>query len=235
MSQTFVDLQLLPQLVQKTTQLLELAVDELLRIKWTDSEANTDSGYSRLACEKFQEAFHLSDCKNIMIMEIKPPDIQITFSNIENANNHFKRKIELKSCKDSGVIPGSTISKLDFNTWVIFCRRSSNNSKFEFRYGRYYLGINITPEDRFQDRTPRPHLSWNKYQPSTDDPILEKISNDQEWIKKYARAAVNRIRANKKSWQDDLVREIIKIAILENISLENLNQDVKKGSDDFST
>lgn len=49
MSQAFVDLQLLPQLVQKTTQLLELATDELLRIKWTDSEANTDSGYSRLA------------------------------------------------------------------------------------------------------------------------------------------------------------------------------------------
>lgn len=168
-----------------------------------------------------------------MIVEIKPPDIQITFSD-ENVNNHFKRKIELKSCKESGVIPGSTISKLDFNTWVIFCRRSSNNSKFGFRYGRYYLGINITPEDRFQDRTPRPHLSWNKYQLSTDDPILEKISNDQEWIKKYARAAINRIRANKKSWQDDLVREMIKIAILENISLEELNQDVKKENDDSS-
>jgi len=114
--------------------------------------------------------------------------------------------------------------------------RSANNSKFVFRYGRYYLGINVIPEERFQDRTPRPHLSWKKYQPSTDDPILEQITNDQKWIKKYASAAINRVQTNKKSckksWQDDLVREIIKIAILENISLEELNQDVKKTSDD---
>jgi uncharacterized protein (UPF0147 family) len=222
-SNDFIDLETLPQLVQKTTQLLEAAVDELLLIRWTDSEANTDSEYSSLACQKFQEAFALFDYKNIIVEEINPPDIQITFKLIKDdmTSEIIKRKIELKSCKGSTLIPGSTIKKLDFNSWVIFCRRSSSNSKFDFRYGRYYLGINITQEDRFQDRTPRPHLNWNKYQISTDAPILDKITNDKEWIKRYARAAINRVQANKKSWQDDLVREIIRIAILEDISLND--------------
>jgi len=47
-SQNFIDLQLLPLLVQRTTQLLEAAGDQLSQIRWTDSEANTDSGFSRL-------------------------------------------------------------------------------------------------------------------------------------------------------------------------------------------
>ncbi|AFY73231.1 hypothetical protein Syn7502_01122 [Synechococcus sp. PCC 7502] len=229
-SQSFLDFVLLPQLVQKTTQILESAIDELLRIRWTDSEANTDSDYSRLACQKFEEAFRLSNHKNIEIVEIKSPDIQITFS---DGNHQFKRKVELKSCKDSSIIPGSTISKLDFNIWVIFCCRSSNNSKFEFRYGRYYLGITTGETDLFQDRTPRPRLSWGKFQSGSESPKLELMINDKDWIKKYARAAINRIYQNniKYSWQDDLVREIIKIALQENITIEDLNTEVSDDDD----
>lgn len=109
--------------------------------------------------------------------------------------------------------------------WVIFCRRSLDNSRFEFRYGRYYLGITLGETDLFQDRSPRPRLSWNKYQGIDESPKTGLISNDKEWVKRYARAAINRISRGRKSWQDDLVREIIRIAILENISLEDLKID----------
>lgn len=228
-SQDFIDLQLLPLLVQKTTQLLEVADDHLLQIQWSDSEANTDSGFSRLACQKFEEAFHQSDCKNIRILGIKPPDIKITF--IDNENNEFGRKIELKSCKESSKsIRGSTIRKLDLNMWVIFCRRSSDNLRFEFRYGRYYLGIPPGELGLFQDRTPRPRIFWDKYQHISESPQTNLVINDEDWIKTHARAAVNRLfRKCTYSWQDDLVREIIRIAILENISLE----DLKTKKDDF--
>ncbi|NJL89754.1 MAG: hypothetical protein HC916_08125 [Coleofasciculaceae cyanobacterium SM2_1_6] len=208
-SQKFIDLQLLPLLVQQTTQLLEAASDQLSQIQWTDSEANTDSGFSKLACQKFEEAFHQSDCLNIRLLETKTPDIQIIF--IDDQDSQFRKKIELKSCKNSksrvaGIIPGSTISKLDLNTWVIFCRRSLNNSKFEFRYGRYYLGITLGETDLFQDRSPRPRLSWDKYQRTDEIPKVELIVKDKEWVKRYARAAINRIFRGSKSWQDDLVR-----------------------------
>lgn len=228
-SQEFIDLQLLPLLVQKTTQLLAVASDQLSQIKWTDGEANTDSGFSSLACQKFEEAFYHTDCQNIKLSGIKVPDIQIIFT--DNENNEFRRKIELKSCKEnkgkgSRIIPGSTISKLDLNMWVIFCRRSSNGSRFEFRYGRYYLGITLGETDLFQDRSPRPRLSWDKYQHINENPRTELISHNKAWIKRYARAAVDRLfKQCTYSWQDDLVREIIKIVISENISLEDLKMD----------
>ena len=236
-SQDFIDFQLLPLLVQKTTQLLEAADDHLLQIQWSDSEANTDSGFSRLACQKFEEAFYQSNCRNINILEIKIPDIQITFTDDEN--NEFRRKIELKSCKgkkgkSSGVILGSTIRGLDLNTWVIFCRRSLDNSSFELRYGRYFLGIPPEKIGLFQDRTPRPRIVWKNYQQASESPNTKLIEHDKDWIKTYAKAAIDRLfrkvtdKKIKDSWQDDLVREIIRIAILENISLEDLKIDIHK-------
>jgi len=187
-----------------------------------------------LACQKFEEVFYQSNRRNINILETKIPDIQITFNDDEN--NEFRRKIELKSCKgkkgkDSGVIPGSTIKSLDLNTWVIFCRRSSDNSSFEFRYGRYFLGIPPGEIGLFQDRTPRPRLIWKNYQQASESPNTELIEHDKSWIRAYAEAAFERVfeegsdKKRKGSWQDDLVREIIRKAILENISLEDLKID----------
>ncbi len=195
--------------------------------------ANTDSGFSRLACQKFEEAFHQSDCQNIKISEIKIPDIQITFT--DEKNNELRRKIELKSCK-GGVILGSTIKGLDMNTWVIFCRRSLDNSRFEFRYGRYFLGI--PPEDMglFQDRTPRPRIKWENYQQASESPNMKLIDQDADWIKTYAKLAIDRLFRDftkpheKDSWQDDFIIEIIRRANSENISLEHLKnfEDLKK-------
>jgi len=238
-SQDFIDLQFLPLLVQKTTQLLEAADDHLLQIQWSDSEANTDSGFSRLACQKFEEAFLQSEHQNINILEIKTPDIQITFTDDEN--NDFIRKIELKSCKgkkgkSSGLILGSTIKGLNLNMWVIFCRRSSDNSSFEFRYGRYFLGIPPREAGLFQDRTPRPRIEWKNYQQASESPKTELIEQDQDWIKTYAKLAIDRLFRDgtnpneRDSWQDDFIREIIRRAISENISLEDLKyfEDLKK-------
>ncbi|APB33359.1 hypothetical protein GlitD10_1039 [Gloeomargarita lithophora Alchichica-D10] len=127
--------------------------------------------------------------------------------------------IELKSCKANPirptVIPGSTIATLDLNMWVIFCRRSSNNQNFEFRYGRYFRGIFDSPTVLFQDRTPRPRINWDGYQSVNEAPKLEKMDASSGWVKRYAQAAVNRISREHPvnySWQDDLVKEIIKIA-----------------------
>ena len=146
-----------------------------------------------------------------------------------------------KSCKgkkgkSSGIIPGSTIKGLDLNIWVIFCRRSPDNSCFEFRYGRYYLGIPPGEIGLFQDRSPRPRITWKNYQQASESPNTKLIKHDEDWIKAYAKAAIDRLfrevkdKKFKDSWQDDLVREIIRIAILENISLEDLRTE----KDDFS-
>lgn len=210
--------QLIANLVWRTAKLLQSAQNELSEVNWQDGESNTDSGYSMVARRKFAEAFDelVKDQTNIKLVSNKAPDI--TYRMLINGEE-LVGKIELKSCKsdskDVGVIPGSTIRDLDWNVWVIFCRRSSDNKNFEFRYGRYFLGIDIKPTELFQDRSPRPRISWNKYQLLDEEPKLGKLNQDDDWIKKYAQAAVNRISGEynvDSSWQDTLVREIIKIA-----------------------
>jgi len=217
---------LIAQLVQATAQLLARAQKKLRQIQWQDGEANTDSGYSQLARTKFRQAFKKlrNQHPEIQLVECKNPDISFTIrSNSETRTS----KVELKSCKanpdDPAVILGSTIGKLDFNMWVIFCRRSLDNQTFEFRYGRYFRGIFDSPTKLFQDRTPRPRMSWDGYQRVNEPPNLEKLDEASGWIKKYAEAAINRISGKypvKYSWQDDLVKEIIKIAIEKGITGE---------------
>lgn len=99
--------------------------------------------------------------------------------------------------------------------WVIFCRRSPENQSFEFRYGRYFRGIFDNPIILFQDRSPHPRILWDGYQPINEAPNMEKLNVSNAWIKKYAEAAINRILGKYTvvhSWQDNLVREILKTA-----------------------
>lgn len=210
---------LLAKIVQRTAQLLQSAQVELAQISWQDGETNTDSGYSKLARLKFRQAFGelFQECSSIQLIDLKEPDISYTIS---SGASSLSGKIELKSCKSNSskppIIPGSTIANLDWNMWVIFCKRTPDNSVFDFRYGRYFLGIDTKPTELFQDRTPRPRISWNGYQPINEPPKVDDLANSTDWIKKYAQAAVNRISGEygdvDHSWQDELVKEIIKIA-----------------------
>lgn len=216
----FIDKILMPQLTREIATKLQYSQKELILCKWTDGESNTDTDFSKLAGKKADNAFHeiinlYPSFQNKITIQIKSPDLKISFNIIDN-NSVIKRKIELKSgYAENGndvIIPGSTIGKLDINIWVIFILRKNNNQIFDVRYGRYYKGIKITQNELFQDRTPRPKLAWSSFQSIEENPDDKIIEKDKEWIKKYAKAAVNRIitDTNNSSWQDDLVIEIIK-------------------------
>jgi hypothetical protein len=203
-------------LAQKTAQLLSTKTMQLSQIQWTDGEANTDSGFSDLACETCKEAWsqlrpNYPQYTNVLLDAIRP-DINLTFS--ENSRILAKGKIELKSTKTkSGLMPGSTIGKLDMNEAVIFCLRNEANSAFEFRYGQYYNCIGESLYDMFQDRTPRPALNFQKMT-SPDVPLFYIEKEKSAWIPHYAECAMRRIQDPKyKSWQDDLTKEILKIYI----------------------
>ena len=44
-------------LTQRTAQILDRHQVELSKIKWVDGEANTDSGFSKVACSSCEEAW----------------------------------------------------------------------------------------------------------------------------------------------------------------------------------
>ncbi|WP_071453953.1 hypothetical protein [Gloeomargarita lithophora] len=71
---------LIAQLVQRTVQLLECSQEELRQIQWQDGEANTDSGYSQLAQEKFQEVFNQLAGENpgIRLEKCASPDVSFS-------------------------------------------------------------------------------------------------------------------------------------------------------------
>jgi hypothetical protein len=200
-------------LAQKTTQLLSQKTQILMQIKWTEGEANTDTEYSKLACETCEEAWIQIQPSYPQYQQVTlkatHPDINLTF--LENTAIVAKAKIELKSTKSkNGFMPGSTIGKLDMNEPVIFCLRNDTNTIFNFRYAQYYNCIGESSYDMFQDRTPRPAINFHKMAtPDTPLPYVEKEKG--VWIPHYAECALRRIQEPKyKSWQDDLVKEILK-------------------------
>lgn len=226
----YIDKILMAELTRETGRKLEHSQSDLQKCKWTEGESNTDTDFSKLAGEKMKQVFeeiinYNSIFNNKITIEINSPDIKISFK-LSEYNTPIKRKVELKSVYsetgNNAIIPGSTIGKLDINTWVIFVLRKNNNQDFEIRYGRYYKGIKITETELFQDRTPRPKILWSNYQKIEEKPDNTILQKDKKWIKKYAEAAVHRIinDVNNSSWQDDLVTEIIKI-VLDNPEILN--------------
>ena len=203
-------------LCQKTAQLLSNKQEALLQIKWTDGEANTDSGFSSLACACAKEAWLsirglFPDCSDISV-DCKSPDIGLTFSKGETI---VTGKIELKSGKGAGCIPGSTIGNLDINEPVIFCLR--NEGRFEFRYGQYHSCMGETDRDKFQDRTPRPFVNFQKMS-DISVPIKYIKKEKGDWINHYAKCALLRTKVLSKqgrSWQDDLVQRLLNLFIKE--------------------
>ena len=107
------------------------------------------------------------------------------------------------------------IKSLDPNTWTIMCCRAYNNrDKIEVRYGRYFIGMDVSEYEKFQERSPRPFLNFKKFQKHNEKPKTTTSSISNSWWKDYAKASIKRVlHPKQKSWQDDLVKEIIKIVL----------------------
>ena len=198
---------ILPNLTRETCKIIHSNQNLLKKISWSEGENNKDMPFSNLAKKCCIEAFRKINTINDLKLNIDIPDLKLSF---QLDNFIVQKKIELKSTLKT-IIPGSARSKFDPNIWTIFCQREKNI--FNLRYGRYFLGMKISDHETFQDRSPRPKLNFDYYQKHTESPKVEKISEDMnvEFWKQYAKTAIHRIINPKNhSWQDDLVREIIK-------------------------
>ena len=104
-----VDDDLLFQLTIETTRLLQNCQKELKKVKWTNGESNTDTDYSRLACQCCLKAWKKIQQEDssyqAIFLACQIPDINLTF---DTGNKKITKKIELKSSK-SYSIPGSTV------------------------------------------------------------------------------------------------------------------------------
>lgn len=201
---------ILPIIVKITARKLSQSTQELSTLNWHKGESNIDVEFSELAKNKCIEAFDEINSNKSLILSIEIPDLLLTF---RREDETFLRKIELKSTKSTDrSVPGSMIMSLDPNMWTIFCLRLKNG--FEVKYGRYYLGMSRGTHDLFQDRSPRPRLKFDNYQSVDEEPNLIKKTVDESFYKHYAQTAVNRIlNPRTHSWQDNLVKEIIKIVL----------------------
>lgn len=205
-------------LTQRTAQILQKKQIELAKIKWTDGESNTDSEFSRLACDSCEEAWNdikegYPDFKDLPL-EFQIPDINIILS--KDGKPLAVGKIELKSSKGNGIIPGSTIGKLDINQPVIFCLRDESAGTFEFRYSQYHNCIGESNTDTFQDRKPRPHVNFQKMTDINSNHVYI-YKEKGNWVEHYAKCALLRTKEHKryKSWQDTLTARIIELFIKE--------------------
>jgi hypothetical protein len=207
---------ILPSLTQKTAQLISSNQEQLKKVKWTDGESNTDSGFSSLACESCLEAWEtvkneLSDVSEIVGLELttKGPDVTLVFSKGNEVIHNDK--IELKSGK-AKQIPGSTISSCDINQYVIFCLRNDKKESFEIRYGQYHMLIKAGATDLFQDRSPRPAAVFNNLA-DVNTAVTYVEQEKADWVQHALDCAFRRID-NKmdSSWQDDFMRRLIQEA-----------------------
>ena len=201
------------RLTQRTAQIVSTKQEELKQIKWTDGESNTEGGFSRLSClcvvEAWNEIKEEYPLFRDMTLEARSPDITITFK--KETQPITTCKIELKSGKGN-TIPGSTIGGLDMNEPVMYCRRDESDGTFHFRYGQYHGCIGESERDLFQDRTPRPHVNYQKM--ADIDTTVEYVKKEKtNWVGHYAKCALHRITGVVSSWQDHLVKKIITLFI----------------------
>ena len=207
-SEIDLETKILPSLTQETAKLIEQSQEKLSRLNWHQGEGNLDRDFSILSKECCEKAFlKVNDFKDLEL-EVKIPDLKLIFT---LNKKRIEKKIELKSTKSkSGKMPGSMIMSLDPNMWTIMCHRITEK-KFLIRYGRYFTGMEISTHETFQDRSPRPKLLFNKFQSPEEKPIVEKTTINKSFWSAYAKSAIKRIlEPNNYSWQDDLVKEIIR-------------------------
>jgi len=213
--ETAINGDILLELTRETVKILETKQEELLAIRWTDGEANTDMGFSTLASQCCVEAWS-TICQTHGLINISiqasAPDINIVFTDSSGTSIH--RKIELKSAKGN-TMPGSTIGQeLDINQPLIYCKRPRANQKnpiFEFSYSQYHSAMLYSDTERFQDRNPRPGLDIRKM--SKSNQVIQYLVKERDaYVSRYAVCALNRLDPNfraQHSWQDDLTQNII--------------------------
>ena len=220
-TENYIDNTILPRLCWETCKKLDSANDELLNISWHSGESNTDIPFSNLAKKYCLISFSEINKDQKLKIEIGVPDLNIKF---KHNNKTYEKKIELKSSKNTNSIPGSMIRSLDPNIWTIFCFRDEINKKFEVRYGRYFKGLQPSKFEKFQDRSPRPSLNFKNFQKSSEKPDIEEIDDftDNFW-KHYANCAINRVlEPQSHSWQDDMVKEIIRLVLKDPNKFKNI-------------
>lgn len=198
-------------LEQRTAQILTTKREDLAKIVWTSGESNLEEGYANLAGKCCLDAWSDIQKENPIYanttLNAKLPDITLVFN---HDGKNIPGKIELKSGLSERIL-GSTIRNLDINQATIFCLRPQESGEYKFRYGQYYSGMEKTPHDLFQDRTPRPQFNFdNLSDPGTP---IEYVNKEKEaWIYHYAECAlrrVNNVLINLTSWQDTLTSAII--------------------------
>jgi hypothetical protein len=204
---------ILPTLTQKTAQLISSKQEALKKVKWTDGESNTDSGFSSLACECCLEAWETVKKELTEVTEVKlttkSPDVTLVFSKADEIIHNDK--IELKSGKVKQ-IPGSTISSCDINQYVIYCLRNEKKESFEIRYGQYHMLMKAGQTDLFQDRSPRPPAVFNNL--ADVNTVVTYVNQEKaDWIQHALDCAFRRIDSKMdSSWQDDFMRRLIEEA-----------------------
>jgi hypothetical protein len=201
--------QLILSLTQRTAQILKTKQHELGKIVWKVSESNTDQGFSQLACTCCSEAWIQIQKEQPLYknttLRVSIPDINLVFN---HNGEEIHGKIELKSGL-SEEIPGSTIMSLDINQPTIFCLRPKKGaSEYKFRYSQYYSSMILTDNDCFQDRSPRPKISFKKMV-DCDTPVEYVNKEKMDWNPYYAKCAIKRVYNNLNSWQDTLTSAII--------------------------
>jgi hypothetical protein len=215
------------ELTRETVKVLEEKQQELLAIRWTDGESNTDMGFSTLAAQCCTVAWQtVCETRGLLDINIQAsaPDINIVFT--DSTGSSIRRKIELKSAKGN-TMPGSTIGQeLDINQPLIYCKRPRANQKntaFEFCYSQYHSAMLYSEVERFQDRNPRPGLDIRKMSKS-DKVIQYQVKERDAYVSRYATCALNRLDPTfraQHSWQDDLTQNIIN-EFLRRTSVEEL-------------
>jgi hypothetical protein len=197
------------ELSRRVTALLNMKQAELHAIKWTDGEANIDTGFSALACKCTLEAWDTMRKENTLYtdtrLEISGPDVKMKFITGETT---FPDKTELKS-GTSKIIPGSTIGKLNINQAMIYCLRpTAPSTTYECRYSQYHTAMGGGSYETFQDRTPRPLINFDKMH--TSFAAVEYVHKEKvAWIPHYAACALNRVQEHYNSWQESLTQHII--------------------------
>ena len=196
------------ELSRRVTALLNGKQAELHAIRWTDGEANIDTGFSALACNCSLEAWETMRAENPEYshtrLEVSGPDIKMKFITGEKAVDD---KTELKSGM-SKTIPGSTIGKLNINQAMIYCLRpTAPSTTYECRYSQYHTAMGASNYEMFQDRTPRPLINFNKMHDSST--VVDYVHKEKAaWIPHYAACALNRLQHHN-SWQEILTQHII--------------------------
>lgn len=201
-------------LANETTKALNSKQKALMNIKWSDGEANVDTEFSILACKTCVLVWnrirknYKHHTKTKITCTI--PDVNIQFT-LSSGKSCFK-KIELKSSLEKTMV-GSTIRTLNINQSLIYCLRPKNKTGlYKLRCSQYHEAMGEGDYDKYQDRTPRPIINFEKMNLRPSSYIyLEKNA----WIKKYAVCAHNRIQSKvcNHSWQDDLTKGIIDIFV----------------------